>query len=222
MSIILTLIPIIIAYLLGGIPFGFIVSRIFGVKDIRSQGSGNIGATNVYRVAGFRAAIWVYLGDVGKGVVAVVVARYFAGHFDLALFSRDALLVVGALAVVLGHVFPVYLGFRGGKGVNTALGAMIILLPLETLAGFVIFIVVVVASRFVSLGSMAGAVSLFVFVVVERYLMAYEIAAIYVYLTFTVALLIVITHRRNIGSLISGTENRFSFSSKSSKEGSHV
>lgn len=217
-----TVAPILIAYLLGAIPFGLIVSRLFGIKDIRSQGSGNIGATNVWRVAGFRAAVWVYVGDVGKGVMAVLLAMFFADSFDIIFFSRDTFLVACALAAVLGHIFPVYLGFKGGKGVNTALGVMITLLPLESIAGFIIFMVVLMASRFVSLGSIAGVVGLFVIVAAEKYLLAREMAAIYVYLAFTVVLLIIVTHRRNISRLLAGTENQFSFSSKSNKEKSHV
>ena len=214
--------PILIAYLLGGIPFGLIVSRIFGVKDIRSHGSGNIGATNVWRVVGAKAAVWVYIGDIGKGVAAVVAARCWANSFGTAFLPTDTFLVVCALAAVLGHLFPLYLRFKGGKGVNTALGAMIVLLPLETLAGFVIFIIVVVASRFISLGSMAGGVGLFGVVAAEKYLMAHDMAAIYVYLAGTLAALIVITHRQNIRRLIAGTANRLSLSSKSGKSGSDV
>jgi len=217
-----TVLPILIAYLLGGIPFGLIVSRIFGIKDIRSHGSGNIGATNVWRVIGPKAAVWVYLGDIGKGVAAVALAGCFARHFDTAFLQIDTFLVICALAAVLGHLFPVYLGFKGGKGVNTALGAMIMLLPLESLAGFVIFIIVVVASRFISLGSIVGVVGFFVIVAAEKYLMARDMAAIYVYLAGALAALIVITHRQNICRLVSGTENRFSLSTKSGKARSDV
>lgn len=222
MSATLTALPIIIAYLLGAIPFGLIVSRLFGVRDLRSRGSGNIGATNVWRVAGFKTAVWVYFGDIGKGVGAVMLGRYFAGHFDIRVLSYDTFLVACALATVLGHIYPVYLGFKGGKGVNTALGTMITLLPLETAAGIIIFIIVVAASRFISLGSMTGAVGFCVIVVVERFLMSREMAAIYVYLAFIVAVLIVITHRENIRRLIAGTEGKFSFSLRSNKDGSGV
>jgi glycerol-3-phosphate acyltransferase PlsY len=215
-------VPIFIAYLLGGIPFGLIISRLFGVKDIRSHGSGNIGATNVWRVVGARAAVWVYIGDIGKGIIAVAVARYWANSFGTTFLPTDTFLVVCALAAVLGHLFPLYLRFKGGKGVNTALGGMIMLLPLETLAGFVIFVIVVAASRFISLGSMAGGVGFLGVVAAEKYLMARDMAAIYVYLAGTLAALIIITHRQNIRRIIDGKENRFSLSSKPSKAGSDV
>jgi glycerol-3-phosphate acyltransferase PlsY len=219
---VLTAVIIVAAYLLGAVPFGVIVSRWYGIKDIRAYGSGNIGATNVWRVAGFKAAVWVYLGDIGKGAAAVMLGRGLAERPDVSLLPRDVFLVVCALAAVLGHIFPIYLKFRGGKGVNTALGAMLVLLPLETAVGFIIFVLVAVTSRFISLGSLAGAVGFCVFVVLERLLMLRHIAAIYVYLAIGVAVLILITHRANIRRLLSGTEPKFSFSSKTKSEAPRV
>ena len=126
----LAVIAVLIAYLLGAIPFGMIVARLYGAGDIRTLGSGNIGATNVWRVAGAKAAVWVYLGDIAKGTAAVLVGRYVAQHFQPTMLPIDTFLVLCALTAVLGHVFPVYLGFKGGKGVNTALGTMLVLLPM--------------------------------------------------------------------------------------------
>src|SRR3972149_965893 len=117
--------PLLGAYLLGGVPFGLISSRLCGVPDIRSQGSGNIGATNVWRVVGPKAGIWVLVLDVGKGAAAVLAARLI----DQTLVSHDLFLTGCAAAAIVGHVFPIYLRFKGGKGVNTALGVMITLLP---------------------------------------------------------------------------------------------
>jgi glycerol-3-phosphate acyltransferase PlsY len=214
--------PIIMAYLLGSIPFGFLVSRVFGVGDIRRHGSGNIGATNVWRVVGRRAAAWTYVGDIGKGAAAVLLARYWSGAFDVTPDIIDPLLVATALAAVTGHMFPVYLRFRGGKGVSTALGGVMVLLPLESLAGLLVFVLVVAFSRYISLGSMAGAVSLGVVVVTEKYLLQRDIAVIYVGLAAVLAVLIVLTHRHNIGRLLSGTENKFSLSSGSGKDQSDV
>ena len=109
---------ILIAYLVGAIPFGLVVARIFGVRDIRQVGSGNIGATNVLRTLGMRAAVWVFLLDIGKGAVPVLLA----GSVSQSAIRPDLFLVLVGLAAVLGHVLPVYLGFRGGKGVATAFG----------------------------------------------------------------------------------------------------
>ena len=218
MGSITTLIPIVIGYLLGAIPAGLIVARCFGVRDIRKEGSGNIGATNVWRVVGPGAAIWVYVFDIGKGVVALLIAR----QFDPTIFSRDLLLVICAVAVVLGNIFPVYLSFKGGKGVNTSLGAMLVLLPWETLICVAIFILVVWWTRFISLGSIVGALSLCLILAGERFLMDRAIADVYLYLGAALALVILLSHRQNIRRLVAGTENRFSLSSKTGKAGSHV
>jgi len=208
----LAAIPVLIAYLIGAIPFALIIARLAGIGDLRKIGSGNLGATNVWRAAGFKAAIWVFIGDIGKGIIAVLLAGYFASNFEIAFISRDVLLVVCALAAVVGHIFPVYIGGRGGKGVNTAVGAVGTLLPVEVLLGVLVFAGVFALSRYVSLGSIIGAITLFAAVAVEKYLLNIIIADIYFYLTAVLALLIVVTHYQNIGRLIAGTENRFSFS----------
>ncbi|UCG62621.1 MAG: glycerol-3-phosphate 1-O-acyltransferase PlsY [Candidatus Zixiibacteriota bacterium] len=204
-----------LTYLLGAVPFGLIISRLAGVGDIRKLGSGNIGATNVWRVAGFKIAVWVFVADIGKGALAVLMARYFVPEPGL---RPDHLYVICAAAAVLGHVFPVYLGFRGGKGVNTALGAIVALLPVETLIGLGVFAVTVLLFRYVSLGSILGAISFCVVVVIEKFALKSPLETIYVYLSILVAVLIVFTHRQNIKRLSNGTENRFSFSSRQTKE----
>jgi len=164
------------------------------------------------------AAISVYLGDIAKGIAAVMVGRYFVQHFQFDLLPIDTFLVLCALAAVLGHVFPVYLGFKGGKGVNTALGTMLVLLPVATIISIALFLIVLVLARYVSLGSILAAVCSFVVVVTQKYILEVAMADIYVYLTGALMLLIVFTHRKNISRLLAGTENRFSFSSKSKQD----
>jgi acyl phosphate:glycerol-3-phosphate acyltransferase len=209
---------VVAAYLLGAIPFGLLVARMYGIKDIRALGSGNIGATNVWRLAGARAAAWVFLLDIGKGLLAVVLARLIHQN----TMNRELLLVISGVAAVLGHVFPVYLGFRGGKGVNTGLGVMLSLLPLETLACVAVFIIVLAVTKFVSVGSIIAAVELAATVAVERFWLNPMIPIVFVPLTVFLALFIVVTHRQNIKRLAAGTENRFSLKSKHSQAGSHV
>ncbi len=220
MTAVVPIVVLVLAYLLGAIPFGLLVARWFGISDIRSHGSGNIGATNVWRVAGPKAAIWVYLLDIGKGVVAVLIARAVSQDW----LPRDTFLVLTALAAVIGHVFPVYMRFRGGKGVNTGLGVIATLLPLEALICFIVFVIVVALSRYISLGSIIGSISLASLVGVERQLMGRQIAVIYLYLTIALALLVISTHWKNIGRILNGTESRFSLSggSSASQRGSDV
>ncbi len=216
------ILPIIASYLLGAIPFGYIVPRFYGIEDIRKHGSGNIGATNVTRILGFKAAIWVYIGDISKGVLSVLVGRWFIANYTLPYFSVDAFLLVCVLAAMLGHIFPLYLKFKGGKGVNTVLGGMIALLPLEALLALVVFGIVVTISKYISLGSMLAAIAFCLILVSEKFLMNKDIAMIYIYISGLIVLLILVTHRQNIVRLFAGEENKVTHKSKSHQEGSHV
>ncbi len=208
----LTIVAVLVgAYLLGAVPSGLLIARAYGVPDIRAHGSGNIGATNVWRTIGPRAAVWVYVADIGKGVAAVLVAR----QIHTGAMNHDLFLVFTTLAVVVGNIFPVYLKFRGGKGVNTSLGAFVVLLTWQTLVCLGIFLVVVTLTRYISLGSMIAASCLFVILILEKYVFAHEVAPVYLILTGFMAAVILLTHRRNVGRLISGTESKFSLSTKS-------
>ncbi|MCK4460910.1 MAG: glycerol-3-phosphate acyltransferase, partial [candidate division Zixibacteria bacterium] len=134
---------------------------------------------------------------------------------------RDVVLVMAGLAAVLGHVFPVYLRFKGGKGAATGLGVMVMLLPLPTLVALVVFLVVAVIWRFVSLASMAGVLALLAAVIVKKYLLVHSVADIYFIMTLALALLMIVTHRQNIARLLHGAEHRFTFSSRSGEAGTH-
>ncbi|MBI5267848.1 MAG: glycerol-3-phosphate 1-O-acyltransferase PlsY [candidate division Zixibacteria bacterium] len=204
---------VVAAYLIGGIPFGWLVARMYGIADIRTQGSGNIGATNVWRVAGAKAAIWVYLGDIGKGAAAVAIARAVGQQ----TISRDLFLVVAGLAAVVGHVFPIYLRFRGGKGVNTALGVMLTLLPWHSLIALGVFVITVAISKYISLGSMVAGVCLFGSTLADRLFLTTDRAMIYPVMTGLLMLIIIWTHRSNLTRIADGTENRFSFASGEKK-----
>jgi glycerol-3-phosphate acyltransferase PlsY len=180
-----------IAYLIGSIPFGVVLTRLGGAGDLRAIGSGNIGATNVLRTGRKGLALATLILDVLKGALPV----WLAGRYgpDMA--------VVAGLGAVLGHCFPVWLKFRGGKGVATALGVMLVLTPLVALLAGLLFVVVTALSRYVSLGSMLGAVAACVLAYVFGHVQAAEL---YVVLT----LLIVGKHAANIRRLFAGTESK--------------
>ena len=206
-----TLIAIpIAAYLLGSIPFGLLLGRLFGTADIRKAGSGNIGATNVARVAGPAAGVLTLLLDVGKGAVAVLMAQQLA--------SGSALwMMVAGICALLGHCFPVWLGFRGGKGVATAAGVFLVLCPLALLGAVILFVLVVIYWRFVSLGSISAAAAMPLLV----YLFWAPHHAPPLVVTFgslAAALLIVYKHDGNIQRLVQGNEPKFSFSKKKDAE----
>ncbi len=198
---------LIIAFLIGGIPFGLILGYLFGYGDIRRRGSGNIGATNVWRIAGPTAAAVAFAGDIGKGFLAVwLCTQLYQTTWPVPVTA--ACLLTGILTI-LGHVFSPYLKFRGGKGVNTALGVFLYLLPVETVIAIAIFALMVMIFRYISLGSMTAAVSFAVILWCEKYLFHRQIEIIYVWVSIFLAIFILYTHRGNIRRLFSGTENRF-------------
>lgn len=198
---------LIIAFFLGGIPFGLMAGYLFGQGDVRQKGSGNIGATNVWRVAGPVAGIITFAGDIGKGVAAVLLC---GGLYQAGWPVPDAAAaLIGGILAVLGHTFSPLLGFRGGKGVNTALGVFITLLPIETLIAVGVFIFAVGVFRYISLGSMAAAVSFALVMWIERMVLRVPVDDLYLAAATVVAFLILLTHRQNIKRLMAGTENRF-------------
>jgi glycerol-3-phosphate acyltransferase PlsY len=198
------ILSITIAYLLGSIPFGYLLVRIFRNEDIREQGSGNIGATNVARSGAKGLGVATLLLDLGKAYLAVIIARHIApGMFDVA--------VAAAVAAVVGHVFPVWLGFRGGKGVASALGVFLALTWPSGLAIFLVFLVVFAMTRYVSLASIAGSATfpLFGFYFVKPW------THMVVFGFLFIPLLVIVKHHENIRRLLSGTESRFGSGSKS-------
>ena len=190
-----------LAYLIGSIPSGYLIVRVKGGGDVRETGSGGTGATNVTRRAGKWAGLLTLLLDALKGTLVTLAAR----RLLTADFGVDWWVVAAALAAVVGHVFPVWLGFRGGKGVATGLGVFLGLAPLAVLAALPVFALVVWATRYVSLGSMTAAAALPFGV----WLLGGQRGAAPL-LTAAVlgAALIIYAHRANIGRLLSGTESR--------------
>ena len=206
---------ILLAYLLGSIPFGLVIARLYGVSDIRTVGSGNIGATNVMRTVGKIPALLVTILDIAKGTVAVLIAGIFGG---MLLGDIEYLKLAAGFFAIFGHIFPVFLKFKGGKGINTALGVFITLLTIPIFISIAIFVVVVFISKFVSLGSILGSLSLPITVFIISIISPDRYHPVYLPVTIVFAFLVIFTHRANIKRLLSGAENRFSFRSKSSSE----
>jgi acyl phosphate:glycerol-3-phosphate acyltransferase len=195
------LIIVVIAYLIGSIPFGYLIVRTKGGGDVRRTGSGGTGATNVSRRAGKAAGVLTLLLDASKGAAAVLVAQTVGGS--------DWVRAAAAIAVIMGHIFPVWLGFRGGKGVATGVGVFLVLAPIALLCAGVVFVSIVFFTRYVSLGSMTAAVLIPLFVWLQN-LFIKPVADLRPLLTAAAvgALLILFAHRGNIGRLASGTESR--------------
>lgn len=191
------------SYLLGAIPFSTIVCYLIKGVDVRDHGSGNAGATNVYRVAGWPAAVLASLLDIAKGAVPVLVVK-------LAFPEAEWLQILCGLAAVVGHIFPVFVGFRGGKGVNTLLGMLVVLLPLEVAICLAAFVITFALSRVVSLSSIIAGVSLSLIVVIEKYAIGKNLSPIIVCTCLLVSLLVLFTHRANIKRLITGQESKLS------------
>jgi len=195
---------IVIAYLIGSIPTSVWVGKIFFKLDVRDHGSGNAGATNTIRVLGWKAGLPVFIFDVFKGWFAVMLASFFlTGQLgdEQLVYLKIAL----AAAVVLGHVFPVFAGFRGGKGVATLLGVGIALYPVTVWIVLGVFILVLLATGYVSLGSVTGAI---VFPFLDIFLFRQENVWL-IGLSILVALFIPLTHRKNIKRLLKGEESKF-------------
>jgi glycerol-3-phosphate acyltransferase PlsY len=190
------------AYLLGSIPFGFLLVRFFLKEDIRAKGSGNIGATNVIRSGAKKLGALTFLLDVCKGIVAVLIVSRIA----LAPVSHQNALALAALCAILGHIYTVWLRFKGGKGVATALGVFLALAPYAALAGLAVFVIVFSLSKYVSLASILAAVAFApaAMLLPHRAYTPFMIAVI-----FAAPLIVIARHHKNIARLLNGTEYRF-------------
>ena len=181
------------AYVIGSIPIGVILSKLRG-KDPRKVGSGNIGATNVMRTAGKAVGIITLLGDAAKGFVPTILA------LDAGL-SVFVVVAVG-FAAFAGHLFPVFLGFKGGKGVATALGVYLALSPLAIFISFVVFVLVLLKWRYVSAGSLAGTVAM------PLILLSMRAEPMYIYVSLVIGAFVIVRHLDNIKRLAAGTEHK--------------
>ncbi|MBA2703450.1 MAG: glycerol-3-phosphate 1-O-acyltransferase PlsY [Blastocatellia bacterium] len=214
-----------LAYLLGSIPFGYLIVRASKRADIRETGSGGTGATNVSRRAGKAAGVLTLVLDASKGAAAVAIAKgvlglpVFAAEGGLALNqlansnwaieSAYWCVAAAAIAALVGHIFPIWLGFRGGKGVATGVGVFLVLSPFAVVIAGVVFLVIVLLTRYVSLGSIVAAVTIPLLVLIQNYITPRIDCGPLITAAILSAALIVFAHRQNISRLLNGTESKF-------------
>lgn len=183
-------------YLIAAIPTGVVLTRLMGSEDVRQKGSGNIGATNVYRVAGKLAGILTLIGDTLKGFLPLLAYKTWLAP------TPTQLGVASAIAIV-GHCYPIYLKFKGGKGVATALGIFLVLSPLAVLGALIVFLLTAGATRYISLGSVLAAMSAPLLILMLNQPQPIFLATLFI------ATLVIWRHRTNIRRLIDGSESRF-------------
>ena len=199
------IITIVIGYLLGSISTGVVLSKLVTKQDIRTQGSGNAGTTNMLRVLGRKMALFTFIGDMLKGIIAVFIGKLLVGG---AVGG-----VLGVLGAVIGHSFPVFFGFKGGKGIATSFGSLLFVFPLQAIAAFTLFLVIVYFSHYVSLGSIAAAIALPLFVLLTT---PFD-PIVWGSMVFLGAL-VVIRHHQNINRLIHHKENKLDFNTLKKKK----
>jgi glycerol-3-phosphate acyltransferase PlsY len=208
------IILIILAYIIGSIPTAVWVSKsVFGI-DIRDYGSGNAGATNSFRVLGSKWGSFVMLVDVTKGIIATSLYILIPFYLTNELARTNFMIALGMVAV-LGHIFPIFANFRGGKGVATLLGMALAIQPMVALLCLVVFLITLLSTRFVSLSSMLAGVAFMVLIL----FIFNEKETIYRLFAIIVAMMVVVTHQKNITRLFKGTENKVpSFKNKSRRD----
>ncbi len=214
---------VILSYLVGSIPTSIILSKLVKGIDIRNYGSGNAGGSNVFRVLGWKWGVLTILFDALKGAVAViVVARLYLDNFpfhNITPFDDFTLVqIICGVSAVLGHVWTVFAGFRGGKGIATGLGVLITITTLDMAIALGVFVLVVTLSRYISLGSLIAAISVPLILIVRENIFGVDIPGYHTILPFSIllALLVIFTHRANIDRLLKGNERKISFVKKKS------
>jgi len=206
---------IVLSYLIGSFPTAYVISKTFFGFDIRKKGSGNMGSTNVFRTLGWKWGVLVQIVDLAKGLISVLlIANLFEVdlQFGATYFEdKTIVMIIAGMSAVIGHILPVYIGFRGGKGINTAAGMLFGIAPIDVSIAFGIFILAVIFSGYISLGSILGAVTFPSSLLFRYNFFGVDIPAynILIYFSAALALLLIYAHKKNIKRLIEGRENRF-------------
>lgn len=208
---------IILSYIVGSIPTGLLVGRWLKGTDIRTQGSGNIGSTNVMRTLGWKLGLLVQAGDITKGLFAVlVIARLHYGDFPFnnrtPFDDITVVQIIAGIAAVIGHIFSVFLNFRGGKGINTAAGMLVGIAPIDISIAMIVFLLVLLSTGYVSLGSLSAATAFPSSLFIRFNVFNVDIPSYHTLILFSIAttLLLFYAHRANIRRLLNGQENQFS------------
>jgi len=207
---------ILVSYFVGAIPFAFIVGKIFKNVDLRKHGSGNLGSTNAFRVLGTPLGIFVQILDISKGLIVVLLLSTFFYHNlpfrNLTPFDDITVLkIIAGISAVIGHSFSVFMSFKGGKGINTALGMLISLSPVDVSISMGFFLLVLISSGYVSLGSVVASFMFPMIMFIRENIFKVEIYGYNTLIFFSIAVsvLLIYNHRSNIKRLLIGTENRF-------------
>lgn len=195
-----------VGYLLGSIPTGVWLGKAFKGIDLREHGSGSMGATNVFRVLGWRLAVLTLIIDVAKGFLAALLASKI-NLGDIALLPRQ-LALIGGLTAIIGHLYPVFAKFKGGKGIATGAGMLLYLVPLELGFAVLVFVLTVVITRYVSLGSLLASTFLALAIIMERYYLGYPYGEEMITFIILLFAAVIFTHRSNIKRLLQGNENK--------------
>ncbi|MBQ2990953.1 MAG: glycerol-3-phosphate 1-O-acyltransferase PlsY [Clostridia bacterium] len=192
------IITVVIGYLLGSISTGVLISKLFAKTDIRTQGSGNAGTTNMLRILGRKMALFTFIGDMLKGIIAVFIGK--------ALVGGELGGVLGVLGAVLGHFYPLYFGFKGGKGIATSFGSLLFVYPVQSLLAFSVFLILVAATHYVSVGSIAAAATLPLLILITHpeNVPVWAIAC-------CIGAAVIWRHRANIVRLINHQESKLDF-----------
>lgn len=211
----------ILSYLVGSIPTSIIISKMVKGIDIRQHGSGNAGGSNVFRILGWKYGITVIVLDALKGVIAVLlISRLYLGDFPFSNatpFDDFTLVqIIAGIFAVIGHIWTIFAGFKGGKGIATGLGILVSIVTVDMLLALVIFAIVVFISKYISLGSLAAAISVPLIMIVRENIFDVDISGYHTILPLTVflALLVMFTHKTNIRRLLQGNENKITLKKK--------